>query len=63
MKREFWTGAIGDEVNNQLDSLYLACEIVRAIACGGGEKLGYQGAAKALERTYKEIEKIRKSMK
>ncbi len=66
MKRELWTVGLttGDVRGIQrLDSLFMACEIVKAAASGGGgQKWGVGVAAIELEEIYKKIEEIRKGI-
>ncbi len=64
MRREIWIASVRDaEKMEQLDSLYMACEIVKAMASDGSSKWGEEGAAKVLEKTYQKIEALRKAIK
>ena len=65
MKREIWkVGLKNDEKNEQLDSLCMAREIVKAMASGGaGSKWGRNEAGNIIEETYLKIESIRKAIK
>jgi len=64
MPRDKWTrlAAADDMKTVQLDSLEVACEIVKAVASSGGDKVlanPKDSLAKILRSTYDEIEKIR----
>jgi len=64
MNRPVWnlTGTMTEREGHQLDSLYMACELVKAAVGGGaGEKSGYSMPA-ILDDTYNKIEEIRKKI-
>ncbi len=66
MKRELWIAGApaGDATSIQrLDSLFMACEILKAAASGGGgQKWSLGVAALELEKIYEKIEEIRKGI-